>query len=245
MGNRKQPFGYRMEYGRVIEHPQEAETVRQIFARYLTGATFKTLVEELSCQSVPYDEGKSWNKNMVARILEDDRYTGAKGFPQLIESSTLGAALVLRNSKQVTIRQTPAQKLLRQLSGKSPTKKLERQTLDILNRLIENPELVQRQQMGPPVRTAELRQEMDNILTQLPIDEERATALAFQCAAMQYDRIGVSEYETQRIRLLLASSEPLRELDPLLLREVVSRIQITGGKSVCLQLKNQQIIQGE
>ena len=31
MGNRKQPFGYKMEFGEIVPQPQEAETVRSIY----------------------------------------------------------------------------------------------------------------------------------------------------------------------------------------------------------------------
>lgn len=245
MGNRKQPFGYRMEFGQVVEHPQEAEKVRYIFDQYLAGAALKTLADELSQQAIPYSEGKPWNKNMVARILADYRYAGTKEYPKLIEHNTLNAVLALRSAKQATLHQTPAQKVLRQLSGRSPTKKMERQTMTILNRLIADPSQVQYQPPRQPVCTAELRQEMDSVLAQIPIDEDRANTLAFQCAAMQYRGIGTSEYETQRIRLLLALAEPMHELDPRLLRELTSKIQMSKSKIVCLQLKNQQYIQGE
>lgn len=33
-GNRKQPFGYRMEFGEYTPHPAEAETVRWIYQTY-------------------------------------------------------------------------------------------------------------------------------------------------------------------------------------------------------------------
>lgn len=82
MGNRKQPFGYRVVMGEIVIHPQEAELVEHIFRKYLAGAAFSTLVEELREQSIPYNEGKVWNKNMVARILEDERYTGEHDYHQ-------------------------------------------------------------------------------------------------------------------------------------------------------------------
>ena len=66
MGNRKQPFGYRVVMGEIALHPQESKLVEYIFQQYLAGATYNTLVEELREQSIPYDEGKLWNKNMVA-----------------------------------------------------------------------------------------------------------------------------------------------------------------------------------
>lgn len=58
MGNRKQPFGYRLELGRIIPHPQEAETVRLVYRHYLAGASFKTLTEILREQGVPYVSGR-------------------------------------------------------------------------------------------------------------------------------------------------------------------------------------------
>lgn len=39
MGNRKQPFGYRMTLGEITIQPEEAELVRFIFQGYSTGAT--------------------------------------------------------------------------------------------------------------------------------------------------------------------------------------------------------------
>lgn len=43
MGNRKQPFGYKMEFGEIVPQPQEAETIRSIYLQYLAGASFKQL----------------------------------------------------------------------------------------------------------------------------------------------------------------------------------------------------------
>ena len=92
MGNRKQPFGYKMEFGEIVPQPQEAETVRSIYLQYLAGASFKQLAERLQTEDVPYDGDKPWNKNMVARILEDDRYIGEKHFPVLIPTEQFHAA---------------------------------------------------------------------------------------------------------------------------------------------------------
>ena len=66
MGNRKQPFGYRMTLGEITIQPEEAETVRSIYLQYIAGASFKQLAEQLQAEDVLYDEDKSWNKNMVA-----------------------------------------------------------------------------------------------------------------------------------------------------------------------------------
>ena len=105
MGNRKQPFGYRMKMGEVVLHAQEAKLVEYIFQQYLSGASFNILVAQLREQPIPYDEGKLWNKNMVARILEDHRYTGEGAYPVIIDQETLRRVLEKRSAKQA-----PAQK---------------------------------------------------------------------------------------------------------------------------------------
>ena len=89
MGNRKQPFGYRMTLGEITIQPEEAELVRFIFQGYSTGATLGELTKALCRQEIPYYEGRTWNKNMVSRILEDSRYIGEKGYPALIEPEQL------------------------------------------------------------------------------------------------------------------------------------------------------------
>ena len=61
--------------------PQEAETVQSIYQKYLAGASFNQLTEQLQTEEIPYDADKPWNKNMVARILEDDRYIGGEKLP--------------------------------------------------------------------------------------------------------------------------------------------------------------------
>ena len=38
--NRKRPFGYKMEFGEIVLHPAEAETVRWIYDSYLAGASY-------------------------------------------------------------------------------------------------------------------------------------------------------------------------------------------------------------
>ena len=40
MGNRKQPFGYRVVMGEIALHPQESKLVEYIFQQYLAGATY-------------------------------------------------------------------------------------------------------------------------------------------------------------------------------------------------------------
>ena len=80
MGNRKQPFGYKMSLGEIVIQESEAKLVQEVFRRYIAGESLNELTESLRQQDISYDEGRLWNKNMVARILADTRYTGEKEY---------------------------------------------------------------------------------------------------------------------------------------------------------------------
>ena len=110
MGNRKQPFGYKMALGEIIIQEAEARLVQGIFRRYIAGESLNELTEALRQQDIPYDEGRLWNKNMVARILADTRYTGEKGYPKLIDEDQLIAANEKRSNKPQLPKKTEAQK---------------------------------------------------------------------------------------------------------------------------------------
>ena len=127
-GNRKQPFGYRMEFGEYTPHPAEAETVRWIYQTYLAGASYQELVEALQERGIAYDEGKLWNKNMVARILEDKRYIGTDRYPAILPEEQYRGAQERRRDRAVPTRKTPAQMELRRLCGGPPPAWVERRS---------------------------------------------------------------------------------------------------------------------
>ena len=99
MKNRRLPFGYRMEMGALTLHTQEAEVVRWVFGQYGEGIAYNSLVDKLNGQPIPYDEGKPWNKNMVARMLEDRRYIGEKGYPAIISVEAFDTARMIRDAR--------------------------------------------------------------------------------------------------------------------------------------------------
>lgn len=243
MGNRKKPFGYRMTLGEITIQPEEAELVRFIFQGYSTGATLGELTKTLCRQEIPYYEGRSWNKNMVSRILEDGRYVGEKGYPALIELEQLRAAAEKRTARARPPQKTPAQKVLRRLCGAPPSARVEKLVTDLLNELIRCPDRVQpvvSQVVG--AACGKTREELTSALERQPIDEDNARALLLQLAAEQYDAIGNTGYETVRLRRLLTGRMPMTELDAELLQSTVSKIVITN-KCMTVTLKNGQAIE--
>lgn len=243
--NRKLPFGYRMEFGTYIPQPAEAETVRWIYQTYLAGASYNALVEALQERGVVYDEGKLWNKNMVARILEDERYIGTERYPAILPEGQQRGAQERRRERAVPIRKTPAQMELRRLCGSPTPAWVEQQTLALLNRLIQNPEIITSDQVGAeePAEARKLRRELDEILRTPPVDEKRAREIAFQIAGCKLNTIGAEEYETLRLRRLYRNHPLMEELEQELLRESVRQITYRG-KGIQVWLKNGQIMKG-
>ena len=242
MGNRKLPFGYHMELGKIVLHPPEAVLVKHVFQAYIAGESYNSLVEWLREQKIPYDVGRVWNKNMVARILENRRYIGDKGYPAILQEETMTSAIKKRSAKQVTTHITEAQKILRRLSGWTETKQIEQQVLGLLNMLLNNPERIQVVSPHPKSENVELQRQLDAVLSCQPIDEDAAQELIRSIASVQYSAIDADEYESIRLRRIFAQHPVMRELDAKLLKTTVSAIRVYSDKSIAIRLKNNQII---
>lgn len=86
--NRRIPFGYQMINGVITTHPREVYAVSKIFGDYLKGKSLLEISKELQTENIPYhpSEDSSWNKNMVKRILENEKYLGTEIYHQIISA---------------------------------------------------------------------------------------------------------------------------------------------------------------
>lgn len=81
MKNRYIPFGYQIQNGDSVINTEQAATVQHIFYAYTEGQSFKEIAEYLTTSGTAYHfSDNSWNKNIVARILANEIYCGAKGY---------------------------------------------------------------------------------------------------------------------------------------------------------------------
>jgi hypothetical protein len=233
-----------MEFGEIVIHPLEAVTVQNIFQQYISGESYKSLVDRLREQDVPYDQGKLWNKNMVARILADRRYTGDNGWPVIISVEQYDRANEKRTAKVTPPKRTEAQKILRRLCNSGPAADAEGTVLRLLNSLITAPEQICMPQIPvqDEAQISGISQALKNALEQQPVDEDTAKRLALELAAARYAGIGDQEYETVRLRQLFRQHIPMQELDASLLRSAVSAVWMRRS-SISIHLKNGQIIE--
>jgi len=96
------PFGYMIRDGETVTCPKEADAVRSIFTRYLAGASYAKIAEEMSRESVPYHRHTAqWNKHMVKRILENGKYLGTDLYPRLVSDEDFLAVQLQREDKTV------------------------------------------------------------------------------------------------------------------------------------------------
>ena len=98
--NRTIPFGYMMMSGKIITNPKEVNAVVTIFSEYLKGKSMSDIAAQMD---VPYSNGAIWNKHMVKRILENEKYLGSERYPQLVDEETFYIAneLKYRNAKSL------------------------------------------------------------------------------------------------------------------------------------------------
>ena len=232
--NRKQPFGYKMEMGRIIFHPIEHGAVQYIFMEYQRGASFNELAAAMAQKGIPYDGDKPWNKNMIARILADARYTGADGYPQIITREQFDAVTARREKKKPVVQKTEAQKVLRQKCRAEITPDIETAVLSRLNSLCgasgkikPTASLTEKSEM-----VDKLEGELETLLEQLPVEETAAKQTIFQLAAARYETIGNEKYETQRLQRIFQNREPSQELDAELIKSTVSEIIVAPDGSV-------------
>lgn len=243
--NRKLPFGYKMECGSIVADPVEGRWVHYLFSRYNMGVTLKGLSDNMNDTGVRYDGEKPWNKNMVARILADTRYLGNGSFPPLLEESVFLATAEKRKKKAPMMQNSAAQTILRKKCNRSITPHIEHEVLYLLNCLINHPERIESPRQ-PAVNAEQLRileAELEELLTQLPVDEEKAKQLIFRIAVVRYEEIDPNEYETYRMREVFQQEDPKTILDENLVAMNVSAVIVDSKGNVKVRLRNGQVIE--
>ena len=85
MRNRNIPFGYYYQNGVPVVHPQESRVVQGVFTAYLNGEPLSRIASHLTANLVEYLPGRwQWDKARVKRLLDNSKYMGEDGFPQII-----------------------------------------------------------------------------------------------------------------------------------------------------------------
>ena len=159
--NRNIPFGYCVVNGKYAINEIEAQAVREIFENYINGKSLKTIAAEMK---IPYNSGKAtWNKNMVARVLENRRYIGENGFPQIITTEDFEQATRIKTERS---------------TYRKPSLQAEPQTIEITATEYEPTEEIRR-----------MTEQINRMLESENADKNAVEALILKCAQLKYSAI--------------------------------------------------------
>jgi hypothetical protein len=229
----------------VVIDPDESRWVAYIYEQYIQGASFKNLSETLCGTGIHYDVDKPWNKNMVARILQDRRYIGDGEYPQIIDDCTFHRVDQKRSKKVVGSQVTKTQKILRKKSGCQATPQMEYEVLYLLNTLAGKPELIEIPDTLPKGNSIveTLQSDLEDLLGMLPVDEKQARQKLMETTVAMYEAIDPREYETHRLKRIFGREQVRTELNSNLLEQSVTAVTMNSMGKVRVRLKNDQIIE--
>lgn len=102
--NRTIPFGYCMKNGEITTEPKEVYAVSTIFTEYMNGKSLVEIAKLMESEKIRYNtDSDKWNKNMVKRIIENEKYLGTDKYPQLIAEDIFRLANEKRIRKATTL----------------------------------------------------------------------------------------------------------------------------------------------
>ena len=102
--NRVIPFGYCMKNGEITTEPKEVYAVAIIFSEYLNGNSLQQIARLMESEKIRYTaDSNHWNKNMVKRIIENEKYLGTDKYPQIIDKNIFNLANEKRVQKATSV----------------------------------------------------------------------------------------------------------------------------------------------
>lgn len=238
------PFGYHMVDGKIEIVPEEAGLLHRIASHYLEGWSLLRLADMAGQSGIPYrDNANGWNKNMIARILDDTRYWDEEFYPPIL-SGELGEQIVAMRKGKATP-QSSIRFLWKKLacyqcgasltrnSKKSPRIYWDCKTcqthigpLDDTALLVAVTEkfltICREPQMAEPepvsgqslsLQAARLTNEINQMLNQREVEPDRLLPLILECAAEKYKTCRIRESDHVTLRLLALFQEHTEDKD--------------------------------
>lgn len=167
--NRYLPFGYRLENGETVICPAEADCIERAYVAYADGVSYAVIAETLQATGVRYHpDTPLWNKHMIKRILENERYTGTDGYPAIIQRELFDKVATIRAGKAVK----------RERTGKRPVPSAPTPLAPpiVPNRLTD-------------ISTVRLENQINQELSKPVLEPERLQDMIFQLAIKKYEAI--------------------------------------------------------
>ena len=263
MKNRTIPFGYMMRNGEIQPKPTESKAVQNIFQAYLNGSSLLAIANWMSSQGIPYNGiDFVWNKNMIKRILENEKYLGRNGYPAIIDEDMFCRANMRKKIKSTTVVEISEElQAIRSLTycaecGHRISRFSHRITdqmligiiVAVLNTVIANPNLLDADaeisRYTPSIEITRQQNEISRLMETPDVDFESAKEEICKLAELKYDCCTYSNkpQKTTQLREVLASHEQLNTLDIGLPQSCISRILVSHFCTVEIEFINGVVI---
>ena len=225
------PFGYHMVDGKIVLRPEESALLQELFSGYLNGASLQQLADYAEGTGIRFRENaEHWNKNIIARMLDDERYWSAGDFPPIV-SKEIGTAVTSMRKRKATA-QSPImfiQKKLvcshcgegvRRITQRPPRirwdcKKCGKRTgttdndllqavTDKLLAICHDPQSTERKSAccnSLSIQAARLTNEINQAMNQREVDPNELLPLILECAAEKYKTCSIKEADHLTITL--------------------------------------------
>lgn len=93
-----------MKSGEITVDFTESKAIVRIFEEYLGGSSLLQIAKLIESEKIRYSESSDrWNKNMVKRIIENEKYLGTDKYPQIISERFFKQANEKRVSKATSV----------------------------------------------------------------------------------------------------------------------------------------------
>lgn len=103
MKNRRFPYGYEMQCGKIQICKPESNILAEIFNSYINGSNLREISDSLTSRKVEYlPDECGWNKSRIKRIIEDKRYLGDEKYPQIIQEEIFNKANSIKQGRRTT-----------------------------------------------------------------------------------------------------------------------------------------------
>ncbi len=94
-------YGYEIKDGKLEIIEEEAKIVREIFQKYARGESLKTIADDLTEKKIIYFKNSyQWNKNLIKRILENQKYIGENDYPPILTLKEYEKTQLIKKDKE-------------------------------------------------------------------------------------------------------------------------------------------------
>lgn len=258
-------YGYKCVGGNVEFNDDEKIVVSNIFRRYSTGESLLKIAEGLNEQRVEYKPGVcGWNKARLARIIDDERYTGKNGYPRIIDETVYENSRKLKERKNVqknvdkTAGVFQIQVPIRCAEcGGQMIRKFDCRRKRKTKWICKNPACKKETFISDDETLVRLTKIINDMISNLDTigekQEEKTSVNEFNYAdrdavvkniSKLYSAIDKKVAMSERVKDILKDMSPLTEFSAEVLFDIADEVQINENCTVSIKLINGQIVGG-